>query len=609
MVVGIQDRTAGQLPVVVTQDCIEPGVQMLVTRGLEGILGWKSGVRAFLCLSAELGINEFPRMASGKLNRRPIKELAQNYCDGLGASEAKVRAKLAEMIGCSEGEVPLEDTVSMHMDSINMLRLMDFLHAPSQKITIGQLARTSLGELIQDFKICPSEAQGAKMVEAKQRITLSDLSKRKNWDAKLYNYVDSVLQSFGLDRTYIEDIYPVDPWLGETFISGKNTGAFYSGSAFAIHDRSVEYVSASLKATLSSWPMFRTFHVELPSSASIETTIHVAIRAGEQLWKCLIAHDRAEDLDGARKLLSIERLDSLKRAQMVQLTLVEVANPRCTVVILRQNHSVFDALSMWTWLRVFDHNLRRLPPFFTPSFKAYADDHYRFRRNRSLWEAAVSHQQRRLSQLQNLKKSLWPSAVKGELTDKGILYLQHTSKSLEFPHIPELRKKLVRESILVKAAVALLNTLETATSTAVFNVVDAGRYWPLSGEMSFTRGIDGPTLCWALDIISIDRQETVRDFLQRVHREQDELSSQVHTPLLEVLRGLGMQHFVLVIEALRRQNYNWDASMRYTVQDRTNFKELRYLGRLDHPDWYVAMICLFRFPHLPSCLTNKQENL
>lgn len=581
---GVEDEIAGQVPVMVTPNLVEPTVETLIKKGVKDELGWQHGLDGFLCLP-KLGISEFPKMSSGKLNRRSIAELVQSYSDLHRVREGKIVAKLAEIIGCPEADVPLDRPASECMDSIDMLRLLGFINSTGQKIGIGEFGRKTMRQLVAESEANVVQKHAN---EVKGPITLSDLKKPTGSEEKLQECIDKALMPFGFNRGDVEDIYPVDPWLVKFFLVSSNPLSYYSPSAFTIHGHSAEHVLASLKTTIASWPLFRAFHVELPQDGSFESNVHVVVRPQERLWNFLITSERVEDLDAARSLLFGNNVQILNLTQMLRLTVVEVVASNCVVVIFQLNHSVLDALSMWTFLNQLSGNLQGRHPPFVPSFKRYADEHYRYRRNPSQHASAVECQAKRLLKIEGLKKSFWPKYIEVKSTEEKKFSVEKAVKTCDIPNILELRKKTqVRESILVKSAITLLNAIETGTPAAVLLVVDAGRYLPSSGEMSFTKGSDGPTISSTVDIVTIDPEETVMDFLQRVDRQQEELSSQVHTPWLQVLGSLPREHIAAFLDITTRQCYNWDVTMRLFEDHKRGLKELRFFDRADTPNWYV----------------------
>jgi hypothetical protein len=570
----------GQLLVVVTQDCIEPDMKKRISKGLEDDLDWRHRLTPILCL-AELGMIAFPKTLSGKVDRRRLTELVQSHCNAHYTLGVNIVPKVAELIGRPKEEVPLDGLVSENMNSIDLLRLLSFAETP-QKITM-ELGMQSMGNLIKQLGLEPGPFESHATEEIEKPIGLTDLCKTKDSEEKLQSCIDKALEDFKFRQSGVEDIYPVDPRFARLFLQ-PNSQSFYSRSAFVTYGHSAEYVLTSLKNSLTSWPMFRTFHVELPTDDALESTIHVAVRAGEDLWKSLITHEQVQDLDAALSLLSTDGLGNLKPAQMLLATLVKVERPDCIVLIFQLNHSVFDALSMWNWIRHLDKNLRNGLDSFAHSFKQYADAYYRYRQNSTQCKEAVNYQARRLREVKNLKNSLWPVVRRNLTNEKNKVYLNRAMKIHEFPHIRELRKRNIRESILVKGAIALLNTLETASLIAMFTVIDAGRYWPSSGEISFTKGADGPTMSWDFDHITVDPKDTVEKFLRELHTKQKEMSSHIHAPWLQVLRSVGMDHVPFIKDAMTRQTYNWDVTMQLFSNDTKDFTELHYLHRVDMLD-------------------------
>ena len=93
----------------------------------------------------------------------------------------------------------------------------------------------------------------------------------------------------------------------------------------------------------------------------------------------------------------------------------------------------------------------------------------------------------------------------------------------------------IRPAVIVKAAVAIVNYIATETRAAMLLQLLSGRLWPfVSGEMVSKLPdpykVAGPTMASAIDIVRIDKVETVGRFLRPLKSDQKLLSCFAHFP-------------------------------------------------------------------------------
>lgn len=80
---------------------------------------------------------------------------------------------------------------------------------------------------------------------------------------------------------------------------------------------------------------------------------------------------------------------------------------------------------------------------------------------------------------------------------------------------------MISASTIMKAAIALFNTLMTGSTHALFRMVLAGRTWPfvekpLAALPPNSLSIDGLTVTTTVDVVRVDARERIGDFLCRL---------------------------------------------------------------------------------------------
>jgi hypothetical protein len=396
----------------------------------------------------------------------------------------------------------------------------------------------------------------------------------------------------------VEDIIPIkDSFYG--LADGPRPQSFRHRIAFKIVDRDSETVRRALEKGLSSRPMFRTILVKLSDG----TLIHVVVRPGKTLYDILITEQSVATDAVVQEMIMEDSSKAFSRIQMFQAVIAKTENS--INLILTYNHSVFDAMSMIPWIRDLDILMANPDTKLLPStpFKLYADMTYT--QQTSLPATLdVQYMVQRLSGIRKQTKAFWPpqctpdwmaandkdsehrlARMKSDSLD-FIKYPRVVSIS-KFPHFQALKSKKIQPVIVVKTAIALFNIQQTGQDHAIFTNLDAGRSWPFMPSwvpLPPAMSIDGPTLELTLNMFRILPDETVGTLLQRVRDDQNELSSHAHAPLFRVLDGLEGEEGPLVMDALKRQIFNWDISLSYLDGYSEDLGMLKRLGRVDWLD-------------------------
>ena len=594
-VVGVREAsTSEELPTVITHTTVDSAMQLHIRQILTFEFGWTYTV--FIVSLPELGFDHFPEGRTGKMDRTSLAKATEAYLDTTYRNKS-LHQIVATFLQVPEDEVPLDLFIHERLDSIDIVRL-----AHKAQVDIMHIWDKTFREMMVD-----SEKDSEKPSKHFEEVDISplDLEDIVHPDEMpgLQLIVDEKLQALGFRDIDIEDVYPIDPLLSAGFLR-RGTVAYNNRTILkATTDPALLY--QALKTTLAEFPIFRTFLVAMPDTGTNEPDFHIAMKPSSELWSILIKHEIPSTMKGFLENQQQQGPEGFHHpSQMFQATIVTFSDPPTTLLALDLNHSVFDKLSISTFIDLLESHLLLSPTPFTPSFKLYADTHFRFRHTTQS-DKIVDFHLNRLSNIQEVKSSFWPpTPVLSHTSNDQPPSTTRPLKDIRRRQIPRLQESNVNAAMVVKAAIVLLNTSRTNSHTVIFNVVDAGRIWPSSTSPVPTLvGIDGPTLAWTIDIITIEPTLSVQDFLQHLEEEQKALSANIRCPWNKLKSRLGMERLLALADVMGRQTYNWTSSL---TLERKKTAVLEFVGRLDWPTRYVYLSAVI--PPVP-CPFESERNV
>lgn len=168
----------------------------------------------------------------------------------------------------------------------------------------------------------------------------------------------------------------------------------------------------------------------------------------------------------------------------------------------------------------------------------------------------------------------------------------------DVPGIHKLRKEhpKITPTVLVKAAVALMDVDRTGYTHAVFGNLEAARTnFPflsksmlehVSGHLLEGMDVSGPAFQIVFNVVAIDRsaKETVLGFLERMQDDQTALTKYASAPLLEIIKELDKispGSGELVPQLNYTPHFNWVPGLGQTGTD--TFANLKMLNSVSKP--------------------------
>ena len=252
----------------------------------------------------------------------------------------------------------------------------------------------------------------------------------------------------------------------------------------------------------------------------------------------------------------------------------------CAAFVMYLHHAVHDASSMRLVLEDLNASLREPDRPLRPHvpFEAFADVYHSLR-NSPRATLDVNWHVKRLTNIHLHRKALYPPApVERQATTANP---DGWDYGFDAPQLLELKRRHphITASVVLKAAIALVNTTRTGHSYALFGNFEAARstlpFWPTSVHhlASSTNNsasladldasdVAGPTMSAVINLIPVPRSASAIAFLTNLQTEQAELTRRSHAPWRRIIDGLNSQHpgeraGDLVPETLNTQFMTW----------------------------------------------------
>jgi hypothetical protein len=353
--------------------------------------------------------------------------------------------------------------------------------------------------------------------------------------------------------------------------------------------------------------------------------IHAILTYTERLMQHIIFDDEVSTVREAIDYARHAAVATHASPFMLRAAVIKCKDDETSYLSLTFSHSIMDAIAVVPWNRNLDlllyDNISKLPEMTPYAF--FANLHERMT-GCCVYKEVINFHVKRLRGISLLKHALWPvqkapdwmisddsgseSKVERDAARLKVWNGQWERVQADF-EVPRLSRMVnlsqlatlterfkVSPPNFAKAAVTLLNVIQTGSSHAIFTSWESSRSWPflpqwIEDKLPPAMSIDGPTLEWVLNMTEVVRSETVSDFLERMQRYHQEAGSHEHTPWSEIERGL-YEEGKVALEASFRQGFVWDVSLLGMTTPKgylTDFKGLEPVNRHNWADWYVSL--------------------
>lgn len=643
-VVGIPDEIAGELPMAVVKmgNRCNASKTLLQERVISN-LGATFALERVIDLR-DLGIDDFPRTATGKVRKVDIRRLVQELLGRESnksteftipeSTEAALTLIWARLLGMPGDRILPTMSLEGIVDSVTVMR---FRHQVRKEL--GKVI--SLAELNENANI---KAQAQLLDSRKERLQtgvsfgtsrqsapgVSDVVHACGDSVEFTHIREAVerkLDGLGLswDRD-VQDILPV--WdFGQLMLdkSGLRSGRFRV--AFTCANVTPNQLRRALERTLSNQDILRTLAVR---HGSFHYS-HVVVRPSSRWFELAITNARSVgDLEDLRTLKLSQPGDENITSSTIPLfhiTVSFVESQGSAAFMVYGNHSVFDATS----ISIFQQDLQSLlinesgviPP--RTSYSLFANAYYSHRASVQS-QVSLKHHLSRLRGIGKLRDALWPKSYSSQLLQRDGTIHDHdessspqkscdrillegspspgvkgfTRRAKVPPMSPLQTQHKVSHAVLIKAAVALLNTQQTGQPHALFANTQLCRSWPfldphIAAFLPDPMDIPGPTIEYVFNNIAIHHDEPVLDLLQRMQRDQDGQTEHARTPILALRERLGDDDGGMLVEILRRQFFQYaPLLLREEEDDDEDDAAVRLVDWQGHGDvaiaWHGGMV-------------------
>lgn len=633
-VVGIPDDVAGEVPVAVVK--MANGCNVSKFRLQEHVvqnLGGTFALERVIDLR-DLGIDDFPRTATGKVRKVDLRRLVQ---DLLGrnsnesteltnpeSTEAALTRIWAHFLGMQKDRILPAMSLEGLVDSVTVMR---FRHQ----------VRNELGKVIslEELNKNPNIKAQAQLLDSKHErlpARVSHITNRQSapgvgdvvhacGDSAEFTHIREAVERrlHGLGLSWDEDVEDVLPvWdFGQLMLdqSGLRSGRFRV--TFTCPNVMTNQLRTALKKTLANHDILRTVAVRHGSCHHS----HVIIRPSSRWFEVAITD--------AKSVGDIEDLQTLALSPhegenstpcivpLFHITVSFVESQGSAAFVVYGNHSVYDATSFSMFLEdlgnVLINERALLPP--RTSYNLFANAYYSHRTSVQS-QISLKHHASRLKGLGELRHALWPTRHSSQVPDGDKTSQEHDAGSpkmscdrillegstsqgvkgftrrAKLPPTARLQSEYkVSNVVVVKTAVALLNTHQTGESHALFVNPQLCRSWPflenqIASLLPDPMDIPGPTIEYVVNKIEIRPDEPVLALLQRMRDEQDGLTEHARTPLLALREQLGETDGDMLIEILQRQFFQFAPLLRSEKDAKVQFVDWQ-----GHGDVAIAWHC------------------
>ena len=330
----------------------------------------------------------------------------------------------------------------------------------------------------------------------------------------------------------------------------------------------------ALEKMLANNRFLASFLVWDSTALKPDIALHVAVRQMDKIFDLVIQ-------DGGK----LKTIDDIKATTanyphhshamfpgpLTRAMLYDIEETGTTAVILAVSHAVVDASSAQIFREDLDNALGGASLEEHVDFKSYADSYYNFRTSAEARAAAKWHV-KRLEGLELHRKALknpFPipkGTYEARIAASGRNLTQHVFQA---PGLDDLRRehKQITLTVAVKTAFALVQVYRTGHTHALYQNFEASRtsfpFLPRSLESIGEFGaadVAGPTVQIVINLVEVDRAQTVLALLNHMQTEQASLTRYAAAPFRQIMEGLGPAGRLLP-DMVSHQAFNWLPTM------------------------------------------------
>lgn len=586
-VVGMPDSIAGEVPVAIVRDQDVGKTSMAKLREpIVRELGPRFGLEKFISLS-ELDLKEFPKTSTGKIRKVDLQAVVRKYAQkkagtggegGAGGESSdkptieRLMEVFCDVAGADPDDVTPEFNVQDMADSLMLARYATTVRQVfGRPFTLADLEKqvTLADQAVLLDSRAGSDAANVDLVNEREGPPLADemihVGGSEELEERTRRQCEKILHPMGFNWEDVQDVSVPSQWL-QSWVKSRDTSDRFR-AAYVATEADVEKFGVAVEETLRRNDSLRAVSVPAGDGSDLQVLLR---HTSKWMSKVITIHP-----EPVKTLKDLERLipgDFKLNHGLMQVVIAHVEETGTAGACLMTLHTTFDAFSLNTMRNDLNYLLNKMKPKQHVPYKLWMDHLYN-QRESAQGKAAVAYNVRRLRGIASKRAALWPpqrTPVWQRGGDRGL----HITPEGEItsPDDPQQRQLLdgkdsmgsrgfrrdtkpqdlsiitsqhrIPAPVIVKAALVLLETRLTGQSNALFTQTFAMRdNWPFIDEWMSRRlpaplEVTGPCLARIAEIIPLDKDASVLQWMQHMKSEQDVLIKHAHAPYRNVFDEL-----------------------------------------------------------------------
>ncbi|PYI25987.1 acetyl-CoA synthetase-like protein [Aspergillus indologenus CBS 114.80] len=576
---------AGEVPVAVVAVAPSAKQVSLIQSTVRSVLGVTHVPTAVVSLH-DLGIDDFPRTAAGKIQKSKLGALYRLFDErqaqiGVGiydrpvdVSEAVTRV-WARTLGTKISEIDVEAPLSNFADSILQLTtrhqiekatgrcvaLTDWLQATRIKEQISLLASSEVSlHTNGDSEVHDKDHQSPNLDSMVYAVAMPRAFERTK------QAVENVLSKDGLCWEDVAEVFPCRDAV-QVACKSRLIDSASIRSCMLCNGATAKSARLALVTALAKHPIFLSYLVVDDTHLGAQLGLYVVLHQTSKLLDQCIHSGLVVDSPEELTKITTEhpfRMPAVLPGPNFGALIVSVRETQSAAIITNIAHTVVDKTNHGIFNRDLDSALSGNSLDSHLSFKTWADTQYKQRTSPKATEA-VDFYVHYLQALKAHHHALWPIYTPEINIPSHRLHKAGETVVFAAPSIARLRQQQphLTAPILVKAALILLILSRTNHTHALFVGMEAARseyaFPDHSAPAPPSDAVDvaGPTFNWSFNLVAFRPDETVLEFLTRVYREQLEQTKHVNVPWHRVFEGLGLSADEILTKVTNACVFNW----------------------------------------------------
>ena len=500
-----------------------------------------------------------------------------------------IRSVWARVLGLDRGELKPATSIASIADSLTMMQARQSLQKHGLHVSLADLtdnptvaSQAALFRIRDSLSGVPASPPVPRPREGPPTsLDMVEASGDDSIAAKIACCAAPVLARYGLDwQMHVEDVLPMYDILANMAAVRRRLRSAMRRDAFWVNDITASQMIDVLKRALAEHPALRSMWFPT-SSTSVSQLVVRPTELGLAPFVSATVHtvDTPEDL---AMVWAGEDVRDVCDSQIGPGALFRVAvfnirsQPHAAGFIYWSNHAAFDATSLsYFWETLDELVTGRSSSTLTPrtEYKLWVDAYYagqasahahagarefsRRLKGFATWSANSIVPRPRAPGFMSGNDDHWIDVTTGKPGDPALRSPLDGEQGMAIGNkgltrlytLPGLQHLQTTHGIpahtLLKAALALANTLWTHSDSAFFRSLQSGRRWPfmnprLAAHLPSAADVAGPTFQASCDVVHFlpDRSETVGELLRRLKRDQEIATRYEHTPLSLALAAL-----------------------------------------------------------------------